>query len=359
MSCDVGTLISDARCFQCLNKLELASVRILSLCSILGWPSGSGGALVVDGVETVISSGVHDYSSITVINGGTLRINGSGQWAMIGVKGNLTIDATSSLVYQGVDWYSNNSFSATSPDGLNLTYTTNNGAGSNGGMVFAGLEFDGDRPVGPYSGGLAFAGNGGGGASMFQNGGNASATAAGNGSTNQMSQSGGGGATSVGQDGSPGDDSSATTPQFAVGCGGGGGFRGGAGGGIYLKVLGQFSNSGSISVAGLDGGIGGKGGDGSDDPGAFGGGAGGCGGGGGGGKVVIRYGTAVGNPSLNINFSGGFGGSGAECGVARHFNGTPADPDPQNPDPPRYYMNGEETFSGGDGGAGSKDVQAL
>lgn len=241
------------------------------------WPSGADGALVINGVETALvgkialineifpplnysvdptsHSVVKDYSSIQVINGGTLKIvDDFGTWAVIGCSGNLVVDATSSIKYIGnldAGALIGPTISTIAPDGQVLSYTGNPSNGGQGGGSSAG----GSGPSAQYKG------NGGGGANGDEPGGDANffgntleGGAGASSNDTENIQALGGSINSVSRDGQTG------TNDTRDGGGGGGAARGNSSGGLYLRVKGAWNVQGTILLTGSDGGAAGAGG---------------------------------------------------------------------------------------------------
>jgi hypothetical protein len=329
------TLFDEAKCYLCFEISEDEALELALLARIASgagpaptWPFGNDGALLIDGETVNVGPSVKDYSSVTIKNGGVLLITDpTSQWMIIGCKGNFTIDATSSIIYNGIDGHLIGSpITAVAPDGTMVSYTPDKvpqgGAG-------------GDDPQNPVSlGGTPSQGNGGGGAAFDHStggpggpGGNANLNAGGTGNNGDTPNGsvpfpgGGAGATVLGATGSAGAFDPAGNPDGSYAPGGGGGFRGFYGGLIYIKlgptaVL-SLVNAQSFVLNGGTGGDGGVGGDSLDAPLSFAGSGGGGGAGGCGGKIVARYrlGPAIAafpgfvNVTAGVNGVGGGGGN--------------------------------------------------
>lgn len=267
------------------------------------WPTGKDGDLhVLNGQTYTLTPGAsYDFRNVTVDAGGKIEVDTGVGWVMLGVAANLVIDgeiisrASDQAVVGGA------TLTQTSPDGRSLTYTFPAlGAGGGGG---SGSDY---APFIRGGGGSGAFGNGGGGGTSASSSSNGD-----NGHTAIISKGGdsaaaidalGHGAPIYGNDGEPGSGDS------FEGFGGGGGSRGLAGGPLYIRINGNLSGSGSISVAGSPGGNGGYGGDINDFTSSNSGGGGGGGGAGGcGGKLIVKYGSAT---FSNYDVSGGNGGTG-------------------------------------------------
>jgi len=330
------------------------------------WPNGADGPLIINGTTVNLTPSTKDYSVINITNGGKLKITSTdGAWMILGCAGDITVDATSSIEYRGIDWYPliNQNIVATAPDDMALSYFVFVSIGSgNGGQTFEGLAA-GEPVIGRAGGDNANTGNGAGGAATAGVGHDATLTAAGDGAEADTGGTpspapGGDGGTALGQSGTAGTTVTASTPNYTDGSGGGGGFRGGMGGAIYIKCGGTITVLGTITVAGQAGGNGGDGGGAIDNPASFGGGGGGAGTGGNGGQLVIRAkGGDAGQLTANTNLLGGPSGTPGNGGIAYNGSLVASDPDPGNPDPPRAYMNGEAGEFGFDGSDGTLDFQ--
>lgn len=281
-------------------------VQILTFqTKALSWPSGADGALVISSGETVFlpAGSVKDYSSIQIDASGELRIEEGSAWTIIGCAGNCAINGD---VY-AVSNPSDGTFTATAPDGTALSYTVTCGAGGVGGDTGGGSV-----------GGNASQGNGGGGAG-YDNGHNATSVAGNGGDGFQTSGSPIGGVGGSDHDsnfdGSNGDDANSTLGD-ADGAGGGGGYRGYNGQGLYMKIGGTCSGTGTVWVGGIgmDGGLGGGGGNAETSTASgYGGGGGGGAGGGQGGKAITKY--HVNTPTWTINIGGGVAANGGSGGT--------------------------------------------
>lgn len=274
------------------------------------WPTGEDGPLLVGPGQTVnITAGdIKDYSDCTIDATGTLHIDDGDGWTIIGCAGTLTINGTIEARNgeTGVD----DTFASNEPDntgaltGPALSYSIVQSVGGGGGTGIApgGSSFFGNGGGGgggPTNNGqdgiLGFGGTGGAG-TIFGCPGNA---------TNP-----GGGAAIWGNMGGQGLQPGVCCGPTMRSAGGGGGSRGYHGQGLFLKVAGDITGSGTIDVSGRDGGAGGAGG--GSGPCTTNGGGGGGGAGGSGGQAVVQYqGSLLGGfSSGNILDGKGFGGAG-------------------------------------------------
>lgn len=326
--------------------------------TIAQWPTGADGDLTINNGQTVnIAPGsVKNYNNLTINAGGTLNITSGASWTYIGVAGNLTLNGQ--ILAQNGNWFgssgSTNNITGNAPDltgalageALSFTITQQQGGGSwNGGGGY-GAEDSGNGGGGQGGGYFCYNNTGGNNGATFNGSwiggspGSANSSQGGHGGVSLPGNTtGGAGATSVGGTGGAGSQSANFTPscvqqvpslgtQIWNGSGGGGGFRGQHGQGVYLKVLGTATGTGTINASGTAGGTGGAGGPGywyaqagsgcSSDFATIGlaGAAGGGGAGGNGGKIVIRYNGTF-PAGITKNVSGGTGGSGGN----QHYSG--------------------------------------
>lgn len=170
------------------------------------WPAGTNGPLLVTtGNTTVLPAGsVMDYSSIEIQVGATLQIGPGSGWTIIGCSGNCDISGTITG-YQGQD--TGGTFTATAPDGANLSYMIVQNAGGSGGSGFA-------------AGGAASSGNGGGGGGLSA-GSAATSSAGGSGSSGEGAETvgvGGTGASVYGTSGTAGTGSLTNTKLVLAGA---------------------------------------------------------------------------------------------------------------------------------------------
>lgn len=314
----------------------------------IAWPFGlDGGLHITNGQTVTLTPGqAKDYSSIQIDAGGTLHVNTnqvSGGWVFIGCAGSFICNGTISI--KG-DTSTGGTYPATAPDNVAVSYTVlqqSGGSGGSGGGAVAHSGGGANQSCGGGGGGSQAFGNGGGGGSGAGNtsdttcsggfgGGNASQTFGGDGAAGFSNcggnPSGGSGAALTGNTGGSGSGGFFCGGACWLptgGGGGGGGTRGYHGMGLYLKVRGSISGTGTIDVSGQNGGSGGNGGSGlggpcnaAPDEHSGSGGQGGGGAGGSGGQLIFKYrGTAP--VGLNLTASGGTagaGGSGAQNGVA-------------------------------------------
>jgi hypothetical protein len=288
------------------------------------WPFGSHGPLVVNSgaLVTLEANQVYDFSSITIENGGILQFTQSqGGWTILGCAGDAIINGTIQAINGG---HNSGNFTAYAPAsngnsaGEELTYSiVQSTGGSGGGSDVTGGYIGGTDP-GPY-------GNGGGGGG-FGAGVNGSIGKGGDGSINTEQQAGGLGALVFFQNGTNGPASSyQNTGMAPYGGGGGGGSRGLHGTGLYLRAQGSILGSGTITVAGQNGGKGGNGGSATDSAGSgqafYSGGGGGGGAGGSGGSIVLRYKGTFSN-TLTLGAAEGMGGSGGAAGSVTGTGGS-------------------------------------
>jgi hypothetical protein len=309
--------------------------------------SGADGPLSINGTTVYINAGdTKRYSSISIINGGSLYVRGFNelgpetnpgtQPVLIGCSGNCTINTGGTIA--AVD----NGLLNTDQPGYGATYTKTPVPfdcvyGPVSYSVFGGEGGAGGNNVG-YGGGNdtdSFWGHGGGGAG-YGNGANTfddvgwgqSGQGADSG-TNEFGGSSVGpyynGYSAMGQTGGGGE----TSGQDSYGAGGSGGVRGVSGGCIYLQVGGTISVSGVVLLAhGNTGGDGGTGGVAQTDLPNFsiGGGGGGAGTGGCGGTIIVRYKSGS-ITSANCDVTAGATGSGGLGGAATGGLGNaPGDP---------------------------------
>ena len=304
-----------------------------------GWPNGSDGALSLNGTTLTIAAGsVKDYSSISIINnghlrivdgpplGGTLATNDGTQPTIIGCAGNCTINTGGKITalncglgefdYGAVSYQYN--FSKVPPAGAVVTpisFTATMYPGGEGGSCDYG-SIPGADAIGCGQGGGG-AGYGDGGETSVDIGWGKSGS--GTESSTDANVAGGLNPFDVGFGyGGEAGTGGETAGVDSIGGGGSGGVRGYCGGCIYLQVGGTLSVSGSVIHAyGSSGGVGGNGGPAATTDGAtaYGGGGGAGASGGSGGKVIVRYrsGSIL---STNINVLGGPSGSGGEGGLA-------------------------------------------
>ncbi len=267
------------------------------------WPTGADGPLLITGSTNLnISSGtVKDYSSCQIDAGSSLTIVGTGAWVIIGCSGNF-INNGDINAYNAQN--NGGSFSTTAPDGRALSYTVTQKNGGDGGI-------DG---VGSFSGGVNFGGNGGGGAG---NGSGQNATALHGGAGGAGPSTTASGAVLYENIGANGQSSASAA---LCGGGGGGGSHATHGNGLYLKVAGTQSGSGTVYTGGEFGGGGGAGGP-NNKAGGCGGGGGGGGAGGSGAPFVNRY--RVNTSTWTITVVGGTGGIGGNGGNNVSFPGFP------------------------------------
>jgi hypothetical protein len=295
------------------------------------WPFGTDGALVIDNtVVNLVAGSTKDYSSITIINNGQLRIvynlatpNGGNIPTIIGCSGNCTINtggtitANQNALDLSDDTPDSYPYSNTPPAGAVVSPVTYNAVLGEGGI---------GGPSGLGGGGSsAFQGHGGGGGGLDPGDDSLSSP--------NWGTSGAGGQNSdsivapgvspiisgFSQFGNMGELADYTGfGGDAAGGGGSGGTRGLNGGCVYLQVKGTLSVSGVVFQAlGSNGGSGGGGGDALTEPGSMANGGGGGGGGaaGNGGKWIIRYKLGSANAG-NCNVSGGTAGPGGPQGFA-------------------------------------------
>lgn len=298
------------------------------------WPSGADGALSIDGtVVTLLAGSTKDYSSISIINSGELRIindltisNGGETPTIIGCSGNCTINTGGKITANRNAFAINtpdqfpttHTYSLAAPSGSQVatpSFTTFFAAGGTGGVN----GYFGPDPADIY-------GHGGGGCgwgaayspqddSLWGIAGGGTADSVSGLDTDVITAY----PTHFGETGAAGTGVNVNENISTVfGGGGSGGTRGLAGGCFYLQVAGTISVSGVVFEAtGQDGGDGGDGGD-AHNAGlteVIGGGGGGGGAGGNGGKIIIRY-HAGSSSSANCAITCGSPGLGGIGGTA-------------------------------------------
>lgn len=299
------------------------------------WPTGADGALSINGtVVTLLAGSVKDYSSISIINNGELRIinnlsggNGGNDPTIIGCSGNCTINTGGQITLRRNALRStdsgpgNFSYSVSTPAGAAIPTVSyqisHSGEGGGGGN---GLASGGSDSAGYW-------GHGGGGGGLDDGGSPTSYVSgwgiSGDGGDNSIGSGRTGGISAYdygfSYEGNPGAQAESGDP--CMGGGGSGGTRGLFGGCLYLQVAGTISVSGTVFYAGGDGGgNGGPGGPAGTEAltlDAYGGGGGGGGNGGSGGKIIIRYKLGTVNAG-NCSVAGGIGGLG---GIGGYANG--------------------------------------
>lgn len=321
------------------------------------WPTGADGALSINGTNVNLAAGsIKDYSSISIINNGTLTLinslpsNVGTIPTIIGCSGNLTINTGGKIIgrcavgaAQMSAPYTNQTFTNTVPAGgavSSVSFDYFFKPGGAGGA--AAISFGGAAAVYGHGGGGAGDGDGG------------------------PSEAVGAPTTEWGKSGNGAPDNQNETPQIGIsaypnvfgnsgtqgesvegnggvtiGGGGAGGTRGMGGNCLYLQVAGTVSVSGVvISLFGGFGGDGGNGGLSFDPTGfAYAGGGGGGGAGGNGGKFICRYksGSITG---ANVSVVAGAAGSGGPGGVGEGAIPT----------------NGDDGIAGTDGDNGTTDI---
>lgn len=300
--------------------------------TVITWPTGTDGPLSINGTNINLPAGsIKNYSSISIINNGTLTITNSLPSnvgcipTIIGCSGNLTINTGGKIIGRSAAGATQMSAPYT-----NQTFTNTVPAGG----AISSVSFDyffkpggagGDASSG--SGGAALVYGHGGGGAGDGNGGNSVAVGtpstewgkSGDGAPdNQFGNSAFGTPaypSSFGAMGSPGEAQEGTG-GITIAGGGAGGTRGLGGNCLYLQVAGVVSVSGVvINLFGGFGGDGGNGGTAIDFTGsAAGGGGGGGGSGGNGGKFICRYksGSITG---ANVSVVAGAAGNGGPGGV--------------------------------------------
>lgn len=254
----------------------------------VGWPTGASGDVTISTAQTFAPGTVLNYNNLTITSSGSINVSGGAGWIFIGVAGNLVLNGQ--INARNGTWFgasgASTSITANAPDssgalaGEALSYmlTQARGGGSwNGGSAY-GSDAYGNGGGGSAGGYFCYNNTGGNNGATFSgswvggSAGGASSSSGGTGAaTTPSGTAGGAGATSTGGTGSSGSTSPTFTPsctqqypslggQIYNGSGGGGGFRGTPGQGVYLKVLGTITGSGTIDASGSSGGAGGAGG---------------------------------------------------------------------------------------------------
>lgn len=291
---------------------------VISDQSSVSWPFGILGTLNVPAGTTILTAGqTYDYDTITIQAGGSLQFQGGDGTtpSILGVKTLLSIAATGEIRSQRGTSTSGGTFTSTAPDGEIISYTiTPNTFGGDGGI---------DGGFNPNGVGSVVGGGGGGGPTGSDGGADGSGGIGGAGVPGAPIR----GAAGILYGGSGGDGGAATGSATVVdGSGGGGGAKGYHGGGLYIKVAGISSGTGSVICSGAFGGNGGNGGNSTNNKASglrysWGGGGGGGGSGGQGGAIKGRFKSAI--PSWTFSIAGGSGGGAGNGGIASGAVGVP------------------------------------
>lgn len=278
------------------------------------WPLGTDGKLTILNGETVTLTpgNSYDYAGIDVQAGGTLAIAAHSTYAFteIGCLGDCVIDGT----LEGDSKYSGTSqttASETMTDSLAVSHQGGwggaGGAGSGGAQNSPAAESTNGSPGTAGTAGSGGAvGPGGPGVNSGPTAPVATSAAGGSGNSN-----GTGGTSSYGRLWDAGFTNQGTPAP--------GGARGNTGSAIYLRVVGEYSGSGTINISGSAGSSGQDSGSGSGAaPGGGGGGSGGSGG-----EFTVRA-NSTGASTPSISKSGGSGGPGGAATPNPTIGGTGA-----------------------------------